>query len=174
MSSVPDPVEDGLSKLMQWTDHDPYAPPAVRRAYFEASTWGFLNSNRIRNRTPKRFSRKFGEAKTAGEQVELLLSRFVSGLPLIVDQDVSWFRSAIPPFVWELRTSDLRLFGVFIKKDCLVVCSAGLADNLHDEKHPVDHEGLARRALTQLAALPAALQTPIEGSDPDAVLTNIT
>jgi hypothetical protein len=171
MSSVVDPIEEGLKQLSSWTDDDPCAASAVRRVFFEEACWRYIR--RFYDRTPKAFSSTAGESKTAGEQVELLLARFVDGAPLVIDKDINWFRSASLPYVWELRTIDVRLFGVFVKPDCLIVCAAGLADLLHDPANLANtHTKAVNRVINIVTSkLPPALRNPIQGSDPHAVLS---
>lgn len=173
MSSVHDPIEAELKKLTEWTNDDLLAPPGLRRVFFEETTWRYLR--RFSDRVPKGYSADRGETKTAGEQVSLLLGRFVAGKPLVIDSDLNFFRSSEPPFVWELCTIDVRLFGGFVKPDCLIICATGLADLLHDEKNlsHTHRKAVDRVIQTFRSKLPLPLRNPIEGSNPHAVLSNV-
>ena len=70
-----------------------------------------------------------GRNLTPKEQVEQLLYDFVIGRPMAYDVD----RKKLEPHgnhVWELKTPDVRLFGWYVVKKCMVIVCGELKRNL--------------------------------------------
>lgn len=61
---------------------------------------------------------RLGEA-TPGEQIDQLFHTYLIGQPLTYTKQFRFIR-AEKNAVWELKTTDVRIFGWFLKKDCFV------------------------------------------------------
>jgi hypothetical protein len=75
---------------------------------------------------------RLGEA-TPAEQVDQIFHQFLSGMPLVYSKQFRFIR-AEKNAVWELKTTDIRIFGWFLKKDCFVGVFGDWADQVkrHD------------------------------------------
>lgn len=67
---------------------------------------------------------------TARGQLKAELDGFCNGDALMVAKDFHCLEP-YPDFVWQLKTPDLRLFGWFIMKNCMVLDQGGDANILH-------------------------------------------
>ena len=116
----------------------------------------------------------FGSPLSPLEQFDTYAQVYASGLPLVFDQQFKVFQPrAIEPLgdgVWYLKTTDLRIFGWFWKRDCFVGVVADTAYRCKFYNLYQDYRTLTvprfRNGLQ--------LDEPkfIAGTDPNAVISN--
>ena len=102
------------------------------------------------------------------EQLDALIEVFCSGETLTFSRQFKPL-TAIGDGIWELKTADLRVFGWFPQKDYFIWTDAnltGLIKSLHLYKP------YSEQAVRRLNSLDLNKPKFIEGSDPDAVVSN--
>lgn len=108
---------------------------------------------------------------SAASQLNAELVSFCRGGALMVGQD---FRCLEPTrdSIWELKTPDLRLFGWFICKNCMVLHAGGDANQLHGGKGWAEYEPYISDCVAYRNSLTPALPGPISGVKASDVVSN--
>ena len=126
-------------------------------------------SDRLQNVLPTSGS-SWDIENSPAEQLDALIAVYASGLPLTY----GWQFKPIRPIgdgVWELKTADLRIFGWFAARDCLIGVVADTKEHIREHTLYPGYRGEVTRFR---AALELNAPKFIPGDDPNAVVSNNT
>jgi hypothetical protein len=106
------------------------------------------------------------------EQVDALLARFCSGGALAHSRQFHAMHP-ITKGIWELKTADVRMFGWFFEKDCLVISNCENAQRLKNVKP--NQPSVYARNVSAAASFRGILNLDepkfLEGDDPNGVVS---
>ena len=115
----------------------------------------------------------FGVETAPLGQFDAFMDVYASGLPLVFEKQFKAFQGhslqALEDGVWYLKTTDLRIFGWFWKKDCFIGVVADTAFRVKEHNLYQGYRGEVVRFRDKLL-----LDEPkfIPGTNPDAVISN--
>ncbi|QQN62105.1 hypothetical protein JIR23_21130 [Bradyrhizobium diazoefficiens] len=107
---------------------------------------------------------------SALEQVANLFGRYLTNRPLVLQSPIAPIRH-LEDSVWELKTLDVRIFGWFATKDCMVIDAGCDVKLLKDGK--LNYNGFIVQTSYIRKALGFVPRDYISGTSPHDILTRI-
>jgi hypothetical protein len=105
---------------------------------------------------------------SAKEQVSNLFGRYLTNRPLILRSPISPLRH-LRDAIWELKTLDVRIFGWFAAKDCMIIDAGCDAKLLKAEK--LNYSGFIVQTSYVRKSLGFTSADYIQGTEPNDILT---
>jgi hypothetical protein len=105
------------------------------------------------------------------EQVAALFGRYLTNVPLVLKSPISPLRH-LDDAVWELKTTDVRIFGWFARKDCFV--ADGGADVSRLKSGALTYNGFIVQTAWTRRNLGFLTSDYVTGTKPDDVLERYT
>ncbi|MCK1682155.1 hypothetical protein IVA87_22735 [Bradyrhizobium sp. 147] len=105
---------------------------------------------------------------SAHEQVSNLLGRYLTNKPFVLKSPISPLRH-LENGVWELKTLDVRVFGWFAAKDCMVIDSG--CDVKPLKARQLAYSGFINQTAYIRKSLGFTSKEYIQGTDPNDILS---